>query len=192
MILDPAPEQQLVERALGGDADAFGELVSRYHRVVFSIACRMTASRPDAEDLCQDVFLRAYRGLSRFDRSRPFGPWLRKIASNAALNHLRHRSVERGVLREAAGTDAEIETQAAGPAAGPDPEESAGRREISDRLGRALATLPENQRLAFTLKYAEELTAEEVAEAMDAPKNTVKTWLLRAREALRKELADDL
>jgi RNA polymerase sigma-70 factor (ECF subfamily) len=106
------------------------------------------------------------------------------------LNHLRHKSVERGVLQEAAGTEEETEASAAGSAAGP--EENAARRQLSDRLGRALATLPDNQRLAFTLKYAEELTAEEVAEAMGAPKNTVKTWLLRAREALRKELPDDL
>ena len=188
MKLEPTPEAQLVERALGGDPEAFGELVSRYHRVVFSIAYRMTGARAEAEDLCQDVFLRVHRSLARFDRKLPFGPWLRKITSNAALNHLRHRGVERGILNEedVSGPERSV----AEPGAGPD--ERLARSETADRLGGALAKLPETQRLAFTLKYVEELTAEEIAQAMDAPKNTVKTWLLRAREALRKDLADEL
>lgn len=190
MKLEPTPDGQLVERALGGEAEAFGEIVSRYHRVVFSIAYRMTGIRVEAEDLCQDVFLKVHRGLARFDRRLPLGPWVRKIASNAALNHLRHRGVERGVLKEADRRQGEPERPVADPHVGPD--ERLALSETADRLGRALAKLPQNQRLAFTLKYVEELTAEEIAQAMDAPKNTVKTWLLRAREALRKDLADEL
>lgn len=190
MKLEPTPEGQLIERALGGDPEALGELVSRYHRVVFSIAYRMTGTRMEAEDLCQDVFLKVHRSLARFDRGLPFGPWVRKIASNAALNHLRHRGVERSVLEDADESEGAPERSAGEPGAGP--EERLARSETADRLGCALAKLPDNQRLAFTLKYVEELTAEEIAEAMDAPKNTVKTWLLRAREALRKDLADDL
>ena len=192
MNLEPPPDDAAtIERTLAGDAEAFGELVSRYHRVVFGLAYRMTGARAEAEDLCQDVFLRVYRNLGHFDRRWPFGPWLRKIACNAALNHLRHRDVERGLIG-GARDDRDETAAAAAPDPGADPEESAARSQTADRLGRALATLPANQRLAFTLKYVEELTASEIAEAMDAPKNTVKTWLLRAREALRKELANDL
>jgi RNA polymerase sigma-70 factor, ECF subfamily len=175
-----------VERTLAGDPDAFGELVSRYHRTVFSIAYRMTGSRAEAEDLCQDVFLRAYRSLDRFDRSLPFGPWLRRIACNASLNHLRHRAVASGRISDADGLEQNVPDAAAGP------EERASSAETADRLGRALAALPANQRLAFTLKYVEDLTAEEIGEAMEAPRNTVKTWLLRARETLRKDLSDEL
>ena len=192
MKLEPTRETQLVERALGGNSDAFGELVSRYHRIAFSIAYRMTGNRVEAEDLCQDVFLKVHRSLARFDRSLPFGPWLRKITSNAALNHLRHRGVERRVLEDAGEGEGEGESERSVAEPGAGPEERLARSETADRLGCALAKLPDNQRLAFTLKYVEELTAEEIAEAMDAPKNTVKTWLLRAREALRKDLADDL
>ena len=187
MTVEPGEnDAAAVERALAGDPDAFGELVSRYHRAVFSIAYRMSGSRTEAEDLCQDVFLRAYRSLARFDPSLPFGPWLRRIASNAALNHLRHRGVTRGAVTEADGAEQDVPDRAAGP------EQRASSAETADRLGRALATLPVNQRLAFTLKYVEDLTAEEIAEAMDAPRNTVKTWLLRARETLRRKLTDDV
>ena len=187
MTVEPREDDAAaIDRALAGDSDAFAEIVSRYHRAVFSIAYRMTGSRAEAEDLCQDVFLRAYRSLDRFDRSLPFAPWLRRIASNAALNHLRHRAVARGAVSDAEGAEQDVPDRAAGP------EERASSGETAERLGRALALLPPNQRLAFTLKYVEGLTAEEIAEAMEAPRNTVKTWLLRAREALRKELADDL
>jgi len=190
LIVEPPPDDAaMVERALAGDGEAFRELVSRYHRAVFAISYRMTGTRAEAEDLCQEVFLRAYRSLARFDRSWPLGPWLRKIACNAALNHLRHRAVERGGSTE---TDPNEEPGQSAPDPGAGPEERLARSERADRLGRALSKLPSNQRLAFTLKYVEELTADEIARAMDVPKNTVKTWLLRAREALRKELADEL
>jgi RNA polymerase sigma-70 factor, ECF subfamily len=188
LIADPLSEPDLVARILAGDRTAFEELVSRYHRIVFAIAYRMTGARAEAEDVSQEVFLRVYRSLDRFDPRLPLAPWIRKIASNATLNHLRHRKIERRL--DGGATAAEQVDSIADPAAGPQQ-----RMEQSDRaekLSRALATLPENQRLAFTLKYVEGLSLEEIGRAMDAPRNTVKTWLLRAREKLREELADEL
>ena len=184
----PAAEGALVRRVLAGDRAAFEELVSRYHRTVFAIAYRMTGSRAEAEDVSQDVFLRVYRGLPQFDPRLPFAPWIRRIAGNAALNHLRHRNLERrhAVPESDRGEMPDLSDAAA------DPEERAARAEEAGRLGRALAVLPENQRLAVTLKYVEGLTAEEIADAMGAPRNTVKTWLLRARERLREELKNEL
>ena len=189
MIVEPLPDEGgVVERILAGDREAFGELVSRYHRVVFSVAYRMTGTRAEAEDLCQDVFLRVYQNLNRFDRGRPLGPWLRKITCNRALNHLRRRQLERGLFHESDSEPAGLDS----PAAGEDPAQRLARSERADRLGRAMEALPPRQRLAVTLKYVEELTADEIAEALGAPRNTVKTWLLRARETLRRELADEL
>lgn len=179
----------LVRRILSGDREAFDELVARYQRVVFAISYRMTGSAPEAEDLCQDVFLRVFRSLDRFDPSRPLGPWIRKIACNGALHFIRHRGVERRILREPdREPDGWTAADAADPA--PSPEDAAAGREIDTRLQRALLAFPEKPRLAFTLKYVEGLTAAEIAEALDVPRNTVKTWLLRARETLRRELSD--
>jgi len=182
-------ENAIVERILAGDREAFAAVVSRYHRIVFSVAYRMTGSPAEAEDLCQEVFLRAFRSFDRFDSRMPLGPWLRKIACNRALNHLRHRNLERRILRE---PDAErpIEDEVTDSAEGP--EQRLLRSERSDRLQRALDLLPPLQRLAVTLKYVEGLATPEIAAAMEAPVNTVKTWLLRARERLRQELADEL
>src|SRR5262249_26351009 len=102
----------------------------------------MTRSRAEAEDLCQDVFLRAFRALARFGRRLPFAPWLRRIASNASLNHLRDRGLERSLVApEGAG-----ERDSSAPDTRPDPEEAARAAETADRLGRALARLPVSQR----------------------------------------------
>lgn len=179
----------LVRRILSGDREAFDELVARYQRVVFAISYRMTGSAPEAEDLCQDVFLAVFRNLDRFDPSRPLGPWIRKIACNGALHFIRHRGVERRSLREPdREPDGWVAADVADPA--PSPEDAAAGREIDIRLQRTLLAFPEKPRLAFTLKYVEGLTAAEIAEALDVPRNTVKTWLLRARETLRRELSD--
>ncbi len=184
----PAGEEgALVARVLAGERAAFEELVSRYHRIVFAIAYRMTANRAEAEEVSQDVFLRIYRGLARFDARLPLAPWVRRIASNAASNHLRRRSLER---RHAPPQAEEDLPELPDPAA--DPERQAARGEAAGRLRRALAVLPENQRMAVTLKYVEDLSAEEIAQAMGAPRNTIKTWLLRARERLREELKNEL
>jgi RNA polymerase sigma-70 factor (ECF subfamily) len=190
LIVERLPDEgAVVERILAGDREAFAEVVSRYHRVVFSVAYRMTGTRAEAEDLCQEVFLRFYRSLHRFDRRMPLGPWLRKIACNQSLNHLRRRSLERRLLQE---PDPERALAENVHDASDGPEERLAQSERADRLQRALSVLSPHQRAAVTLKYVEGLTAEEIAKAMDAPTNTVKTWLLRAREKLRRELADEL
>lgn len=190
----PAEDGALVRRILSGDRGAFDELVARFHRVVFAIAYRMTGSRPEAEDLCQDVFLRVFQNLDRFDPSRPLGPWVRKIACNGALHHLRRRGLERRHTyapgRRANEAEGEPPPDPLDFVADParDPEALLAAKETEARIQRALLAFPEKPRLAFTLKYVEGLTAAEIAEALDVPRNTVKTWLLRARESLRHEL----
>jgi RNA polymerase sigma-70 factor (ECF subfamily) len=184
-------DAELVRRILSDDRGAFDELVARYHRIVFAIAYRMTGSASEADDLCQDVFLRVFQNLRRFDPARPLAPWVRKIACNGALHYLRRRGLER---RHAAPAprDGSPEPAAAVPDPAPDPERVLAARELEARLQRALLAFPEKPRLAFTLKYVEGLTSGEIADALDVPRNTVKTWLLRARESLREELGDAL
>ncbi len=177
------PDAALVGRIRGGDAQAFTALVSRFGGIVFSVGVRMLGNRSEAEDLCQDVFLKVHQKLSSFDTRLPMGPWIRRIACNETLNRLRRRRGDRVPL---ALEDVEV----------PDPglpaDAALERKRRAERVGRALAALPENQRLAITLKYVESLTAEEIGAALDVPRNTVKTWLLRAKESLRRSLADDV
>jgi RNA polymerase sigma-70 factor (ECF subfamily) len=192
----PGEDATLVRRILSEDRGAFDLLVARYQRVIFAIGYRMTGSAADAEDLCQDVLLRVFRSLDRFDTARPLGPWIRKIACNASLHFLRHRGVERRLVRDrvddgggaggADGTDPGLAVADGRPG----PEEIAAARDLDRRLQQALLAFPEKPRLAFTLKYVEGLTSAEIAEALEVPRDTVKTWLLRARERLRRDLSN--
>ncbi len=190
MISEPqCSDRELVERILDGDRDAFALLVTRFHRVIFAIAYRMVGNAAEAEDLCQEIFLRVYQNLARYDADMPLAPWLRRIACNLTLNHLKRKGPAITSLDSAAdGEEQQIQIADAGE----DPESQLITRNRASRLQEAILSLPENYRLAFTLKYVEDLTAEEIGEIMQMPRNTIKTWLFRAREMLRSKLADEL
>jgi RNA polymerase sigma-70 factor (ECF subfamily) len=163
----------LIRRARTGDPDAFRRLVDHLSTLTFNIAWRMTHHRADAEDMSQEVFLRLHRHFATYDPSLPFLPWFRRLTSNACLNWCRgHRSRRPSRLDE---TD---------PPAPPTPEPEEGSPELQD----AIQALPEEQRLVLARFYYEGLSVGEIADAMEAPSGTVKTWLYRAREALKTKL----
>ena len=172
----PAEESSLVERARGGDTEAFRALVEKYQDRVFALARRMVGDREEAEEVAQDAFLRAWRALPRFRADARFSTWLYRIAYRrgcdavASLRARRHR--ERGLeMAESIADPA--------PAAGP----SGG-----EELERLVASLPEAQRAAITLFYYQDRSLGEVARILGLPEGTVKTHLHRARAALRRAL----
>lgn len=171
---------EIIQRCLAGDADAFAGLVERYGGRVFNIALRITNDRDAAADCAQEAFVRAYRALHRFDPAYPFGPWLYRIVTNTSLNH-----VERWHAHETPVA----EMPDVGDATAAEPESTAIRREQVDEVLAALAQLPPKYRAALTLRHLQELSYQEVADALDLPLGTVKTHLHRARAALRARLA---
>lgn len=180
------PDSDLVLRVLESDPEATTTLVRRFSGRIFGLAYRLTGNAAEAEDLCQEVLMRVLDGLPRFDRLRPLEPWVRRIAVRHVLNRL-----ERGPRRR----EAPLETTEAAlrmKDPRPDPAVAFETTERDRLLNEALARLPERQRLAVALKYQEDLTSEEISELMGVPRNTVKTWILRARELLRKELSGAL
>ena len=92
MIDNTCSDAQLTELILSGDRDAFSLLVSRFHRIIYSIAYRMAGNATEAEDLCQEIFLRIYQNLALYDKSMPLAPWIRRLACNHTLNWLKRRS----------------------------------------------------------------------------------------------------
>ncbi len=169
--MSPAPEipQPLILRARAGEAAAFRQLADALAGLTFNIAWRMTGHRADAEDMSQEVFLRLHRHFATYDPRLPFLPWFRRLTTNACLNWCRtHRSRRPQRLEE---------DSPAAPA-----------REPSEDLRDAIRSLPEEQRLVLALFYFEGLSVAEIGEAMDAPGGTIKTWLYRAREALKERL----
>ncbi len=172
-----ASDGELVRRTREGDREAFGVLVSRYIRPALAVAWEYTPSRDDAEDLVQDGFHRALRGLDRFDTQQPFRPWLftivRNVARNAAAKHARWNSV---AIPDELPTD------------DPDPLDDAYRAELRDRIGEGLDMLPPMQRACFRLCDVEGFKGNEVAEMLGVNAATVRAHRHRARAALRKAL----
>jgi len=178
-----ATDADLVARSKQGDTRAFGELVVRYQKTVYRIILRMVKSPDDADDLTQDTFVRAHRGLKTFKEEYDFHPWLYRIAVNQAINFINRRKRRAAVDLEDV-PEGDIKQ-------GPEPEspvQSASRRQLLENLEEALERLPDEQRTVFLLRVQEGLSYEEIAEVMDTPKGTVMSRLARARMALRKTL----
>lgn len=169
----------LVERAgTGRDQSAFAELVRRHQGKVRGLLLRLTNNPTLADDLAQEVFLRAYRGLVGFEGRARFSTWLYRIAYNVFLNH-------RARTRELAALPVGFDCQAAAP----ENELSANRLDMRRDLSSAIAALPERYRAVVTLHYIEDVSYPEIAEILDLPLGTVKTHLHRAKKMLREQLA---
>jgi RNA polymerase sigma-70 factor (ECF subfamily) len=175
-------DQEAVRRVLAGDPEAFGVLVERYGGRVYNIALRITNDSDAAADCAQEAFIRAYRALHQYDPSLPLGPWLYRIATNASLNH-----VQRWHAHETPVGDSEFPEKTEPDEAGP--ESSALRREELSEVLAAMAELPPHFRAALTLRHLQQLSYQEVADALGIPLGTVKTHLHRARAALKTRLA---
>lgn len=171
----PEPPREAVARAASGDPEAFGEIVNLMMRYTYNLARRMCRDAAGSEDLVQEIFLRLHGQFDRFDLARPFAPWFRTLAVRTILNS----------LRKTIPFPAEIHDDAL--SSGFD-----APREPADRLHAALKLLPEEYRAAVTMRYLEDLPLADIAETLDVPVGTVKTWLFRAREMLRATLEPHL
>jgi RNA polymerase sigma-70 factor, ECF subfamily len=174
-----AAEADLLARARDGNLFAFDEIVKRYQRRVYATAVRIVRRHDVADDVVQEAFLRAHQALGRFDLSRPFGPWICRIAANLAVNHVRSPQA-----REEALPEAHAET----PVPGGSPLVGVLETEARTELARALDGLSADQRAVFVLRVFEELSYKEIAEALEISIGTVMSRLSRARERLRVAL----
>jgi RNA polymerase sigma-70 factor (ECF subfamily) len=172
----PADEAiiQLVQAGRG--REAFERLVPEYRRRVFGLAYGILRDRAAAEDLAQEVFVKLWQALPRYDGRARLSTWIYAITRNAAVSALRSRRRELSLSEEAVSAEAEG-------IGAPDAPEADG-----PALRGAVESLPEKQRLAITLYYFDERPVDEVAEMMGMPANTVKTHLHRGRASLAQAL----
>ena len=173
-------EDQAVQRCQHGERDAFRYLVERYQDVVFGTAYNMTGNRALAEELAQEAFLSAWKGIRSFRRGRPFKPWLIRILVNAVMAHRRRRSVETTPIEESEWAD-----DAEHPA---DLTES---RLEQQTLQQAIRGLGPEHRQVVVLRYFADMTVPEVARASGVREGTVKSRLYRAHQALRQQLVGE-
>ncbi len=171
---------ELVERAQAGDGAAFGELVLRYQQAAFRTAYLVLRDAAGAQDVAQESFVRAYRGIRRFRSNDPFRPWLLRIVTNLALNEVRGRSRRTGLL-ERAGMLRRRELESM-----PAPDAMALASERQRLLWQAIAELPEDDRVVLYLRYFVELPEKEIAVVIGKAPGTVKSRLHRSSERLRR------
>jgi RNA polymerase sigma-70 factor (ECF subfamily) len=177
-------DEELVAAFQRGDAAAFDELVGRWDRKIHGAIFRVVGPDEDTRDLCQEAFLRAYRGLGTFKREARFSSWLYQIALNVCRDRLRRR---RG--RSAVSLD-EIEEAGNGGlrTAAPSPLELVEARDLRHQVEDAMATLSAEEREVVILKQYQDLTFPEIAEVLEVPLSTVKTRLYRGLAQLRHQL----
>jgi RNA polymerase sigma-70 factor (ECF subfamily) len=179
----------LIERARQGDHGAYGELVRDHQEIAFRVAFLITRSAPDAEDVTQEAFLKAWRALDRFRTGAPFRPWLLAIVANEARNRVRSNRRRRETPTQepsavlAAPTIDPIDPD-------PTPEDRVLATDDRRRLLAALDLLREEDRLVIGARYLLELSEAETAEALGLARGTVKSRLSRAMTRLRTALEE--
>lgn len=167
-------DADLIAAVLSGDAESFGELLHRYRDTCTRFAVRMLGSRADADDVLQLAFIRAFRGLRGCRDPHRFGGWLYQIV----VNECRTFAARRRRREERFVTDTEVIDRAVA-------RDEAATNEVSDRIERALDSLPLDQREAFLLKYVEELSYEEISEITGVGVSALKMRVKRACDGLR-------
>lgn len=186
----PQDEAALVAEAIQGSELAFRTLVERYQRPVFSLVLRMVRDHGIAEDVTQEVFVKAWMALSRYDPRRRFASWLFKIASNAAIDQLRRKKLPTTPI-ETSDTDQSSILDRIEDERSESPDTLVKRRELSSALEAAVAALRPEYRLVVLLRFREELPYRDIAEATGMPLGTVKTNLRRARREIEERLRQD-
>jgi RNA polymerase sigma-70 factor (ECF subfamily) len=177
----PLEDAELIERARQGEVMAYEELVRRYQGVAVR-AAHLVAPDGDADDACQEAFVKAWAALPRFRVGRPFRPWLLRIVTNEARNRRRSAGRRTGLaLRAAEGRPSDD--------AAPSPESAVLVHESQAALLAAVNALRDEDREVIGARYFLDLSEAETAEALDIPRGTVKSRLSRALGRLREELA---
>ncbi len=168
-------ETDLIAAAASGDDDAFSALLERYQKPVYNLCYRLLGNHGDAEDASQEAFMKAYRGLKKYDPKRPFISWLLAIAYNQSVDQLRKRRVPLVGL-EAAYDRSDRQVLS--------PELAAEMQSESDALQRALSTLNVKDRAAVVLRYWYDYSYDEIAQTLSLTTGAVKSRLHRARREL--------
>lgn len=177
-------DQILIENYFNGDQEAFETLMQSYLKPIYNFAYRYTGDAAGAEDIAQEVFVKVWRNLKKFDRTKSFKTWIFVIAKNTALDFLKKKkAVPFSAFNNEEGENIIIETLA-DPA--PLPPELFARKELAQMLERAMSLLAPKYREVLLLRYFEHFTFQEIADVLHEPLDTVKSRCRRACIMLKK------
>ena len=182
-------EKEIIERVLGGDANAFEELVLRYEGTVYSIALRMVSNREDAADMTQEAFIKAYNSLPSFRGDSRFSSWLYRIATNVCVDFLRSKSRRPQSSLTAENDDGEdAQLDIPDPADGP--EEQLMKKLSMQSLSEGLRLLGDDHRQILVMRELGGMSYAEIGAALSLEEGTVKSRIFRARKKLCAFLLD--
>jgi RNA polymerase sigma-70 factor, ECF subfamily len=175
-------DTSLIGQCLGGKPEAYGRLVEKYSGRIINLAYAMMSDRHHAEDIAQEAFVRAFKGLPRFERKAKFSSWLYQIALNLCKDHLKSKSRHARSAGEdqLEGVDSNPRDQA--PA-------QVVQGELSEKMREAIQSLPLLYRESFVLRHLQGLEYADIARITEVPADTVRVRAYRAREMLRQTLA---
>lgn len=180
-------DAELVRRARDGDSRAFDLLVQKYQHKILHLIGRYVHDQASAQDVAQEAFIKAYRGLRNFRGDSAFYTWLYRIAINTAKNYLVTES-RRTPTYEVNAEDAEHLDGESGLKEYATPERELLSEEIKSQIFKAMEALPEDLRSAIVLRELEGMSYEEIAQVMECPIGTVRSRIFRAREAIDRQL----
>lgn len=177
-------DARLVERCLRGNEKAFETLLNKYRSPVYSICYRMVKNQTDAEDLAQEVFIRIFSVLDRYDPSFPFSSWLYRITSNLCIDFIRRR--RDGIISlDQPVQSGEGEMQRQLPSGTVMPDREVESKEMIAAVEQAIGALPEHYRVIVILRHQEQLSYEEISNNLGIPLGTVKARIHRARNMIK-------
>jgi RNA polymerase sigma-70 factor (ECF subfamily) len=174
-------DTDLIQKCLAGEQEAFAELVARYKKLIYSVVYNMIHDKQEVNDISQEVFIRIYKSLDRYNPEYKFSTWAVKIATNLCLDLLRKKKIDSVPIDEIAGVSSKADT----------PETKYIKKEKSRVIREAIASLPEKYRVPIVLFHQNGLSYEEMARVLDEPMTIIKNRLYRARLLLREKLSGD-
>jgi len=185
-------DRELAAHAAQGRDRAFRELLRRYERPIFSLIYRMVRDRTLAEDLSQEAFIRAFNAISSYNPRYKFSSWIFKIANNHTIDHLRKKRLDTISIDgspHATTSDEATQTSVVVESMAETPEEYVEHRELGSLIEQAIGELRPEYRSVVLLRHVEGYSYDEIADILDLPLGTVKTYLHRARGELKSLLA---
>ena len=181
-------EKKIIEKVLGGDANAFEDLVLKYEKTVYNLALRMVGDRDDASDMTQEAFIKAYGSLSSFRGDSKFSVWIYRIATNVCLDFLRSKSRKQQVSLTVSDDDEDAQLDIPDPKAAP--EQQLMQKMSMQSVEEGLKTLPDKQRQILVMRELGGMSYAEIGAALSLEEGTVKSRIFRARKRLCTFLLD--
>lgn len=188
-MFDRHQDLKVIKRCKRGEEAAFAEILQRYRGPIYSLCFRMTRNSEDANDLAQEVFIKVFGLLDRFDEQYAFSSWLFRIATNHSIDHLRRNRLRFLSLDGVTGRDGE-EYELQLPHKGPAPDTMLERKQAIQRLEEVIADLPPHYKAVTLLRHDQHLSYEEIAEILQLPLGTVKARIHRARNLIQQMLKE--